>query len=150
MRCDAPGIVELREGGIGQEDQLGAAQGAADIRGDGCNFDAPLAGRVFQRQRARRGERLRVATPQAHFVAALGEVGGRGIGAVAAADDGDLHPLMPTQPLCEMSKRTPFGARNLLPRSTPPPPFGSRWKPPPFCFTRSLYFSRSSTTNPMW
>src|SRR3954469_21108306 len=150
MRRDAPGIVELRERRVGHEDELGAAKRAADIRGDGCNFDAPLAVRVFQRERARRGERLGVATPQAHFVAALGEIGGRGIGAVAAADDRDLHPLMPTQPLCEMSKRTPFGSRNLRSKSTPPPPFSSRWKRPPFCFTRSLYFSRSSTMNPMW
>src|SRR3954447_2705907 len=149
MRCDAARVVELRKRRVGQEDEVGAAKRAADIRGDGCNFDAPLAVRVFQRQRARRGERLGVATPQAHFVAALGEVGGRGIGAVAAADDRDLHPLMPTQPLCEMSKMTPFGSRNLRSKSTPPP-FSSRWKRPPFWFTRSLYFSRSSTMNPMW
>src|SRR5437868_9066192 len=150
MGCDAPGIVELRERRIGQEDEPGAAKRAADIRGDGCNFDAPLAVRVFQRQRARRGERLGIATPQAHFVAALGEVGGGGIGAVAAADDGDLHPLMPTQALCEMSKMTPFGSRNLRSKSTPPPPFSSRWKRPPFLRMRSLKPSRSSTTKPMW
>ena len=125
IRRDAPRIVELGEGRVGHEDELGAAQRRGDVRRDAGDIDPTLAVGVLERQRLRRGERLRVAAPEPHLVAALGEIGGGGIGAVAAADDGDPH-LMPTQPLCEMSKTTPFGSRNLRSKSTPPPPLSSR------------------------
>ena len=99
--------------------------------------DAALAIGVLQREGSS-GARAVFRRHMADFVALLGEVDRGGVRAVAAADDGDLHSSIPTQPLCEMSNTTPFGSRNLRSKSTPPPPFSSRWKRPPFCFTRSV------------
>jgi putative copper resistance protein D len=47
------------------------------------------------RKRVHGGQRCRVAAPQPHLVPLLRQVGGRGVGAVAAAQDGDLHRCTP-------------------------------------------------------
>ena len=50
---------------------------------------------IFERDPAaaggKRAERRAVASPEAHLMAALGQIGSRGIGAVSAAQHGDAH-----------------------------------------------------------
>src|SRR4051812_28992303 len=112
MRRDALCVVGLRESRIRQEDELGAADCIADVRRSGGDLHRTLPVGVLQRDHTGGLQGFCVAAPEAHFVTLRAEIRGRGICAVAAADDGYLHSLMPIQPLCEMSNTTPLGSRN--------------------------------------
>ena len=96
MRRHCPGDVILGEGGAGDYDQLGAGDHLADIVAGEREFDRPAARGVGQRDPtavAHRCECGLIAPPKPHLVALLGEIGSNGVGAVAAAEDGDTAHL---------------------------------------------------------
>src|SRR5262245_61374171 len=135
MRRETLRVIGLRECRVRHEHQLCALQRLLNFFIDPYRDAAlPIGVLYFQRRLQSSG----VPAPHGDVVTLLRQIRGGGVSAVSASDDGDLHSSIPIQPLCEMSNTTPFGSRNLRSKSTPPPPFSSRWKRPPFCLTRSV------------
>ena len=91
MRRHRPGDVLLGRGRRRQHDQLGPAQRRADVGAGGGDRHLAAAGGVLEDDAAVAGQRRGVAAPQAHGVAGLGQVGGGGVGAVAATQDRNVH-----------------------------------------------------------
>src|SRR5690606_23902726 len=77
---------------------FGAAQRFVGVGRCAIDRDFAPAGVVDERDARgfdQRRQRARVAAPQPHFVSLLGKVGGGGVAAVAAAQDGNAHQWRP-------------------------------------------------------
>ena len=88
------GDVVLRARRRRHDDQLDAGDCRADVGARTSDRHLAPTSLVDEDDRARvdhRRERRRVAAPEADLVARLGEVGGGGVAAVAAPENGDVH-----------------------------------------------------------
>ncbi len=94
IRRELAAEVGLRERGQRREDEVRAFRGGGDVLGDKVNGNAARAAKILERDGARftNGRQCRcVAAPEANFVARFAEVGGGGVAAVSAAENGDLE-----------------------------------------------------------
>src|SRR5690606_17654448 len=109
----------LGERGGGIEDQFGTAHRLAHVAGDDGDLHLALASVVLECEPAAGCSEgidgSAVAAPEAHAVAKHGEIRGGGVGAVAAAQNGDVHgfirlPVVPADPLLQAAAGGPLRA----------------------------------------
>ena len=113
--CDCARDVGLGERGRGDEEKVSALHRRADVgrRERDAHLAAPRG--ILEDDRApldEGRERPRIAAPQPYLMVLLGEVGGGGIAAVAAAQNGDPHGHAPSPP-SPRSARSPCPSARL-------------------------------------